>query len=194
MNDDVGLAELRRVVESFLAAARGRGIAGLPAVLAPDAVRRADAFALPTGVPLEVRGARSVVEEPLLLTRNALAAGIVLVDGRIGLAVAPHGRLRLVLTLVVRDGRIAGYQVTGDPDQLGRFGLAPPPSRQRGQWSGRPPVSRGPRSLARQASKRAVTLPRGYAVSRTTSGAVRMPSRANRSFWSSCVCGATSAA
>ncbi|WP_416973065.1 sigma-70 family RNA polymerase sigma factor [Streptomyces sp. 4F14] len=124
--DDVDLAEHRRVVESFLAAARGRDIAGLLAVLAPDAVRRADALALPPGVPLEVRGAEAIVEETLLLTRNAQAADVVLVDGRVGLAVAPQGRLRLVLTFLVRDGRIAEYRVTGDPERLGLLELAVP--------------------------------------------------------------------
>lgn len=120
----------RRVVESFLAAARGRDIAGLLAVLAPDAVRHADAAGLPPGVPLEVRGADAIVEETLLLTRNAMFADVVLVDGAIGLVVAPRGRMRLVLAFAVKDDRIAEYSVIADPQRLERLELAVlPPSR-----------------------------------------------------------------
>ena len=52
----------RRVVEAFLAAARGGDLDGLLTLLAPDVVRRADAAALPPGGAPEVRGARAVAE------------------------------------------------------------------------------------------------------------------------------------
>ncbi|MEY9929619.1 RNA polymerase sigma factor (sigma-70 family) [Catenulispora sp. GP43] len=122
---EIDLLWHRRVVESFLAAARGRDIAGLLAVLAPDAVRHADAAAgLPPGVALEVRGADAIVEETLLLSRNAMFADVVLVDGAVGMVVAPRGRMVSVLTFVVKDDRIAEYSVIADPRRLEQVELA----------------------------------------------------------------------
>lgn len=123
VSGEVDLQWHRSVVESFLAAARGRDIAGLLAVLAPDAVRHADAAGLPAGAPLEVRGAEAIVEETLMLARNARYADVVLVDGAVGLVVAPRGRVSLVLAFVVKDGRIAEYSVIADPRRLERLEL-----------------------------------------------------------------------
>ncbi|WP_194891942.1 sigma-70 family RNA polymerase sigma factor [Catenulispora pinisilvae] len=123
----VDLAWHRQVVESFLAAARGRDIAGLLAVLDPGVVRHADAVGLPPGVPLEVTGANAVVEETLLLTRNARFADVVLVDGTMGLVVAPRGRLLLALTFAIKDGRITEYSVIGDPQRLEQVQFSLPP-------------------------------------------------------------------
>ena len=129
---DIDLAWHRRVVESFLAAARGRDLAGLLAVLDPDVVRHAEAAGLPAGVPLQVSGAAAVVEETLLLTRNAMFADVVLIDGAVGLVVAPRGRLLLALAFVVKDGRIAEYSVIADPQRLARLELAMPPQSSAG--------------------------------------------------------------
>jgi hypothetical protein len=46
------------------------------------------------------------------------------VDGTVGVVVAPHGRLVLVLTFTVRDGRISGYDVIADPERLRQLDLA----------------------------------------------------------------------
>ena len=123
----VDLAWHRQVVESFLAAARGRDIAGLLAVLDPGVVRHADAVGLPPGVPLEVTGANAVVEETLLLTRNARFADVVVVNGGMGLVVAPRGRLLLALTFDIKDSRITQYSVIGDPQRLKQMQFALPP-------------------------------------------------------------------
>ncbi|MGW5112028.1 sigma-70 family RNA polymerase sigma factor [Nocardia sp. NPDC004123] len=125
---DIDPALHRRVVESFLAAARGRNIAGLLEVLDPDVIRRADAAALPPGTQLEIHGATTVVEETLLLTRNAMAADIILIDGRVGLAVAPQGRLLLVLTFSIKNGLITEYSVVADAERLRHLDLAIPSS------------------------------------------------------------------
>jgi hypothetical protein len=114
----------RSVVEAFLAAARGRDIAGLLAVLDPDVVRHADLAAVSANAPLELRGAEHVVEETLLLWRNAQHAAPALVDGRIGLIVAPFGQLRAVIAMTIRAGRITAYTVTADPARLARIQIA----------------------------------------------------------------------
>ncbi|MEV4158634.1 sigma-70 family RNA polymerase sigma factor [Nonomuraea dietziae] len=118
------LAWHRRVVDAFLAASRGRDINGLLAVLDPGVVRRADAAALPPGVPTEIRGVEAVVEETLLLAQHARFAEPALVNGALGIVVAPHGRLVLALTLTFRDGKIAEYEVIADPARLQELDLA----------------------------------------------------------------------
>ncbi|WP_159849253.1 sigma-70 family RNA polymerase sigma factor [Nocardia sp. CY41] len=112
------LTAQRDVVDAFLGAARSGDLQGLLAVLAPGVVRTADAAALPAGVATTVRGAASVAGETVLLRRRAQVAALALVDGRPGIVVAPHGRLRLALTVTVRDDRVAGYRVIADPSRL----------------------------------------------------------------------------
>ncbi|HKU99140.1 MAG TPA: RNA polymerase subunit sigma-70, partial [Vineibacter sp.] len=48
----------------------------------------------------------------------------VLVDGAVGLFVAPGGRLRVVLRLAFRNGRIAGIEAIADPERLRQINLA----------------------------------------------------------------------
>ncbi|MEV5474525.1 sigma-70 family RNA polymerase sigma factor [Streptomyces sp. NPDC002387] len=114
----------RRVVEAFLVAARGGDLDGLLAVLAPDAVRRADAAALPPGGAPELRGAGSVAEQTVLLRARARFARVALVDGVVGVVVAPRGRLLLVLRVTVEDGSVTSYEAIGDPVRLRRLSLA----------------------------------------------------------------------
>ncbi|GAB2702692.1 sigma-70 family RNA polymerase sigma factor [Kitasatospora kifunensis] len=118
------LARHRRVVEAFLAASRGGDLAGLLAVLAPDVVRRADPAALPAGAALEARGAQLVATETLVFGRRARWAASALVDGTVGVVVAPRGRLVIALRVTVVDDRIAAYEVIADPARLARLELA----------------------------------------------------------------------
>ncbi|OXM66766.1 sigma-70 family RNA polymerase sigma factor [Amycolatopsis vastitatis] len=112
------LARHRRVVDAFLAAARGGDLASLLEVLAPDVVRRADAAALPAGAALETRGARAVAEETRVFGKRARFAEAALVDGAVGVVVAPRGRLVLALAVVVEGERVAAYEVIADPARL----------------------------------------------------------------------------
>jgi RNA polymerase sigma factor (sigma-70 family) len=119
------LARHRRVVDAFLAASRAGDLDAVLAVLAPDAYRRADAAALPAGRPLEVRGARRVAEEIVAFGRNARYAEPALIDGEVGLLVAPHGHLTLAITMTVTpDDHLAGYHLIADPTQLATLDLA----------------------------------------------------------------------
>ncbi|MET8977138.1 sigma-70 family RNA polymerase sigma factor [Streptomyces sp. NPDC004539] len=113
------LARQRHVVSAFLAASRGGDLEALLAVLAPDVVRRADRAALPPGVATTVWGARTVAREITVLGRRSRFAEVALVDGAVGLVVAPRGRLRLALTFRVAGGRVEEYEVVADPARLG---------------------------------------------------------------------------
>jgi hypothetical protein len=117
-------ARQRRVVQAFLRASRDGDLDALLAVLAPDVVRRADAAALRGGAAAEVRGARRVAVETLTNAGRARFGEVALVDGTVGIVVAPLGRLRYVLRLAVRRDRIVAIDVVGDPDRLDRVEIA----------------------------------------------------------------------
>lgn len=125
------LGRHRQLVEAFLAAARGGDLGGLPDMPAPDVVRRADPAALPPGVPAELRGARAVAEGTVALREGSRFAAAALVDGDVGLVVAPRGRLLLALTVTVEGGRITAYDVVAEPARLRRveLGVLDPPGR-----------------------------------------------------------------
>ncbi|MEV1205783.1 sigma-70 family RNA polymerase sigma factor [Microbispora rosea] len=117
-------ARHRRVVDAFLIASREGDMDALMAVLAPEVVRRADPAALPPGVPAVVRGARAVAQETVVLGRRARFAEPALVNGAVGVVVAPHGRLLLALALAVEGERIAEIDVVADPARLHALDLA----------------------------------------------------------------------
>jgi RNA polymerase sigma-70 factor (ECF subfamily) len=114
----------RDVVEAFLAASRNGDFDALLALLDPDVVARADAVAAPAGAAVEVRGARAVAGQALGFARRARYARVALVNGAVGIVVAPRGRLALVMCLAVRHGRIVAIDIVADPDQLRRLDLA----------------------------------------------------------------------
>ncbi|WP_427924483.1 sigma-70 family RNA polymerase sigma factor [Streptomyces sp. cg40] len=108
----------REVVAAFLAAARGGDLGALLDVLAPDVVRHAEPAALPPGVPAELRGARAVAEGTVLLRARTRFAALALVDGDVGIVVAPGGRLLLALRVTVEGWRVAAYEVIADRGRL----------------------------------------------------------------------------
>ncbi|WNM33095.1 sigma-70 family RNA polymerase sigma factor [Streptomyces sp. Li-HN-5-11] len=114
----------RRVVEAFLTAARGGDLGALLDVLAPDVVRRADPAALPAGVPAELRGAQAVAEGTVALRDRARFAAVALIDGRVGVVVAPAGRLLFALEVAVDGGRVVSYDVVAAPERLRRLRTA----------------------------------------------------------------------
>ena len=124
--NDADLALRRRLVDAYLAAARGGDMRGLLEVLDPDVVRRADRLALPAGAPAEVRGARAVAEGTRLFATRARLARPALVDGAPGLVVAPRGRLELALAFGVEGERIVEIDVIADPERLRDLDLAVP--------------------------------------------------------------------
>ncbi|HEY7008649.1 MAG TPA: sigma-70 family RNA polymerase sigma factor [Jatrophihabitantaceae bacterium] len=113
----------RRVVEAFLAASRAGDLDRIVALLAPEVVRTADLVALPPGRPAVARGAHTVANEIAVFGRRARFADAALIDGEIGIVVAPHGRLQLVLAITFTDDLIAAYELIADPRRLGGLEL-----------------------------------------------------------------------
>ena len=111
----------RSVIEAFLTAARSGDLPGLLAVLAPDVVFRADVAAARLGSQPEILGAAAVAKAYVGRAQQARAA---LVDGQVGVLVAPRGHLLLVLNVRVEAGRIVAIDAVADPSRLQRLELA----------------------------------------------------------------------
>src|SRR5882672_10685535 len=112
---EADVAGHRKIVDAFLAAARSGDMAGLLAVLDPDVVLHADRAAARLGGIAELSGAEAVAAN---FKGKAQQARPALVDGALGVVVAPQGRLLLVLNLTFAGDRIASIDVVADPDRL----------------------------------------------------------------------------
>jgi RNA polymerase sigma-70 factor, ECF subfamily len=121
---DADLTRQRRVVDAFLAASRGGDFDALVALLDPDVVLRADRAAGPTRAPIVIRGAHSVAKGAFAASERARFTQPALVNGAVGLVMAPRGRLFLVLGFTITDGKITEIDVIADPDRLHQLDLA----------------------------------------------------------------------
>ena len=118
------LASQRKVVDAFLAALRAGDFHALVAVLDPNVVITADAAAQPVEAMREIRGAENWAKGAITAARGARAAQPALIDGAVGLVIAPKGRLFRVLRFTLDNGKIAQVEVIGDPERLRRLDLA----------------------------------------------------------------------
>ncbi|WP_328862183.1 sigma-70 family RNA polymerase sigma factor [Streptomyces sp. NBC_00306] len=121
---DADMIRQREAVEAFLAATRGGNFDALVALLHPDVVLTADPSVIPTPQPVVVSGAATVAKGAMAATGRARFTGLALLDGRIGLAMAPRGRLSLVLVFTVTEDGITQIDVIADRERLGRMDLA----------------------------------------------------------------------
>jgi RNA polymerase sigma factor (sigma-70 family) len=119
---DADLTRQREVVDAFLAAARNGDFDALVAVLDPDVTLRADSGAVPAGASREVRGAAAVAKRAA--KGRARAARPALVNGEMGVVVAPRGRLLMVLGFTISGGKIVEIDAIADPERLRQLDLA----------------------------------------------------------------------
>ncbi|TDC67553.1 sigma-70 family RNA polymerase sigma factor [Streptomyces hainanensis] len=120
---EADLTRQREVVAAFLAATRAGHFASLLSLLDPDVVLRADAMVVPTPQPVTLRGAEIVAESALAAVGRAGFAGLALLDGAVGVVMAPFGRLRLVLAFTVVADRVTEIEVIAEPERLRRIDL-----------------------------------------------------------------------
>ena len=116
---DADLAQQRKVVDAFLAAARAGDFEALLQVLDPDAVFRMHTG--PSGPPAlpPAVGAAAVAERTL--TRGAPFAPLAqpaIVNGGAGVLVAPGGRNVGVAGFTISRGRIVAIDLIVDPERL----------------------------------------------------------------------------
>jgi RNA polymerase sigma factor (sigma-70 family) len=119
------LARQKRVLDAFLAAARGGDFEALVSVLHPDVVLRADSGPLVGGAAASkvVRGAVAVAQQALTFARFAAASRLVLVNGEVGVVAMPEGRPMSVMGATVADGKIVAVHILADPQRLARLDL-----------------------------------------------------------------------
>jgi RNA polymerase sigma-70 factor (ECF subfamily) len=118
---DADLAQQRRVVDAFLAAARSGDFDALVRLLDPDVVIRVDRGAVRRR---EVRGAEAVAQ--VALRGGARLAGFArpaLVNGAAGLVVADGARRYAVAGFTIVGGRIAAVDLLADPARLRELDL-----------------------------------------------------------------------
>ncbi len=116
------LAHQRRLVDAFLAAARDGDFDALLALLDDDVELHVDATA--AGTPTTIRGADAVAANAHAFSANARFAEPALVDGAVGIVVAPLGRLALVLRFGIAGDRISDIDIVADPMRLHALDLA----------------------------------------------------------------------
>jgi RNA polymerase sigma-70 factor, ECF subfamily len=120
----VELSSQRKVVDAFLAALRAGDFAALVAVLDPNVVIHSDAITQPVEAMREVRGAENWARGAITAARGARFAQPALIDGTVGLVVAPKGRLFRALRFTLANGKIAEVEIIGDPERLRQLDLA----------------------------------------------------------------------
>jgi RNA polymerase sigma factor (sigma-70 family) len=118
---DADLARQREVVDAFLAASRAGNFEALLALLDPEVVYRTDWTLSPASASREIRGAAAVAKQ---LLRRAQEVQPILVNGSIGLVVAPPGQGLLVSQLTIAHGKITQIDVISDPIRLGQLHLS----------------------------------------------------------------------
>ena len=118
---DPDLIRQREVVEAFISALRAGDFQSLLAVLDPDLVVRADMAA---GAPTEIRGAAVWAKGAVAYGHLAQLTRPALVNGAIGVVVAPRGRLVRALRFTIANDKITEIEVIGNPARLGELDVS----------------------------------------------------------------------
>jgi RNA polymerase sigma-70 factor (ECF subfamily) len=118
--------EQRDIVEKFLGALRRGDVEELLTVLDPDLTVRVDASAGRAGGPKEVHGAENWARGAVKFAHLIVAPQLALVDGRLGVLLAPGGKLSRAMRLKFRDDRITEIEIIADPEHLKSLDLSVP--------------------------------------------------------------------
>ncbi len=121
---DADLSRQRKLVDAFLAAARGGDLQALLEVLDPEVVLRVEGGAAVPGGAKEIRGARAAATEAIQGAQRAATVRHALVNGAAGLvSFGADGRPFAVLGFTVARGRIVEVDVLADPARVARIDL-----------------------------------------------------------------------
>ncbi len=114
----------REVVNAFLTALRSGDFEGLIAVLDPNVVVHIDEASGQPGGSREIRGAENWARGAIAFRQMARFVEPMLVDGSVGLAFAPGGKLERVLRFAITNGKIVDAEIIGEPSRLQEMELA----------------------------------------------------------------------
>jgi hypothetical protein len=129
---DAGRARQREVVEAFLRAVHDGDLEGLLAVLDPDAVLRIDAAtrahdpaAVAPGTDRELKGASTWARQLIAMSRGLRFRFVQLavINGSVGLLVAPGGKLSRVLAFTFSSDKISRLEAIGDAARLSELDI-----------------------------------------------------------------------
>jgi RNA polymerase sigma factor (sigma-70 family) len=116
---ETGRLRQAKLVDAFLAAARGGDFDALLALLDPDVVLRTDETGVAMGAALETHGAAAVAE----FSRRARGARAALLDGAAAAVWIRDSELRVVYDFTVSGDRITAIELIADPERLRRLDL-----------------------------------------------------------------------
>lgn len=111
----------QELVDAFLVASRTGDFEKLLSVLDPDVVLRNDTAFPPVANSPVVRGSQAVAKQ---FAGRAQGARAVLVNGSVGVIVAPRGRLLFALELKVVDDKITEIEMIADESRLRELDIA----------------------------------------------------------------------
>lgn len=112
------LIRQREVVNAFLTASRSGDFAALLTLLDPEVVLRSDQG----GKITEIQGAEAVATRAR--KGGARAAQAALINGVVGVIVAPRGRLMMVLNFTLHEDKIVAIEAIADPIRLSQLDFA----------------------------------------------------------------------
>ncbi|MFF5085214.1 sigma-70 family RNA polymerase sigma factor [Actinoplanes sp. NPDC000266] len=112
----------RDLVDAFLAASRAGDFVKLLSLLDPDVRLRVDEAGRRLGAPAEVEGSTLVAQ---FFSGRAAAAVTALINGTVGIAVAPGGKTRIAVLLTFESGHITAMQAIADPSHLSTLTINP---------------------------------------------------------------------
>jgi RNA polymerase sigma factor (sigma-70 family) len=118
---DPDIARQRQVVNAFLAAAREGDFDGLLAVLHPDVVLRAD-FGADNDI-IERNGVQAVTEMVSNFASLAAFAHPVLINGAVGVLIAPEGKPFALNAYTVVDDKITAIHILADQARISQLDL-----------------------------------------------------------------------
>ncbi|MBS1803723.1 MAG: sigma-70 family RNA polymerase sigma factor [Acidobacteria bacterium] len=114
----------KRIVDAFLAALRAGDVNALVSVLDPNLVVRTDPAATTPALPTEIRGAEFWARQAIKTAQGARAARAALINGDVGLVIAPRGHLFRIMRFTYSEGKISEIDVIGDRTTLANLDLA----------------------------------------------------------------------
>ncbi|XVU26960.1 sigma-70 family RNA polymerase sigma factor [Actinoplanes sp. CA-054009] len=120
--DATGQPARRDLVDAFLVASRSGDFVTLLSLLDPDVRLRVDDAGRRLGAPAELDGSTLVAQ---FFSGRAEAAITALINGAVGIAVAPAGQTRIAVLLTFDADRITTMEAIADPARLSTLTIAP---------------------------------------------------------------------